>query len=155
MKEQEHQQMIGEYIGLMASLENALTSLLLEILCVQNCREQFDKWFMEAAIPFSYKVVLLKEIWKDDVILSTNFPNFWNDLYELQKFRNILSHSFGSLDNMMTARGIPVEHVTSRVLRDKLARLRKLEDDVKYMYCCVITGTPEPFSADDFADSPL
>lgn len=155
-KEQQYQQMVGEYIGLMASLENALTILLLEYLGVQNYQEEFSSWFLEAPIPFSYKVSLLKKMEQDNAILSTNFPDFWEDLDELHKFRNILAHSFGFLGNMMTSRGkkIPAEHVTYEVLNEKLTRLKKLEDTVKYMYDCEIIGSPEPFSSDDFADWP-
>lgn len=153
-KEQRYLQMKGEFIGLMASLENALSLLLVEYLGVNSYYEEFSKWFVEAPLPFSYKVALLKKMEQDNVLLKTNFPNFWKDLEELQKFRNVLAHSFGSIGSMVTVRGkkIPTKDVTFKALTDKLARLKKLEDDFKYMYYCKIMGSPEPFSTDDFSD---
>ena len=96
-KEQQFLQMKGEFIGLMASLENALSLLLVEYLRVSSYSEEFTQWFIEAPLPFSYKVALLKKMKQENVILKTNFPNFWKDLDELQKFRNVLAHSFGSM----------------------------------------------------------
>lgn len=156
-QEQQYQQIVGEYIGLMASLENALTILLIEYLNVQDFREEFSKWFIEAPIPFSYKITLLKRMMKDNIILSTNFPNFWKDLHELQEFRNVIAHSFGSFGDVITARDkkIPTQHVTSQAIYGKLTRLKKLEDAVKYMYYCKITGPMPPISADDYADWPI
>lgn len=155
-KEQQFLQMKGEFIGLMASLENALALLLVEYLRVSSYSEEFTQWFIEAPLPFSYKVALLKKMEQENVILKTNFPNFWKDLDELQKFRNVLAHSFGSMGNMVTSRGkkVPTKDVTFKALSNKLSRLKRLEDDVKYMYYCAITGSPEPFSVDDFADWP-
>ena len=61
-KEQQYLQIKGEFIGLMASVENALSLLLVEYLQVHNYYEEFSKWFIEAPLPFSYKVELLKKM---------------------------------------------------------------------------------------------
>jgi len=78
------QQMRGEYIGLMAQLEHELTTLLVEYLGVENKQEEFQKWFIEAPIPFNYKVSLLKMMEGENPIIETNLPNFWKAFHELQ-----------------------------------------------------------------------
>jgi len=153
-QEQQYHQMKGEFIGLMASVENALSLLLVGYLNVSSYYDEFSQWFIEAPIPFNWKVDLLKKMEGNNVLIETNFPNFWKDLDELQKFRNILAHSFGSVDNMLTSRGksIPTEDVTFEALSDKLARLKELEDSVQYMYVNEIQGTIPVASSDDFED---
>ena len=156
-EEQKYQQMRGEYIGLMAQLVHELTTLLVEYLGVENKQEEFQKWFIEAPIPFSYKVSLLKRMEGVNPIIETNFPNFWKNFHELQKFGNIVAHSFGTRLGMMTARGriIPEEEVTAKVLLGKLNKLRKLENQVLNMLVSEYEGVIPPISADDFADWPL
>ncbi len=141
----------------MASVENALSLLLVEYLRVNSYYEEFAEWFLEAPLPFSYKVILLKKMEGNNVLIKTNFPSFWKDLEELQRFRNVLAHSFDFLGDTITSKGrvVPTEDVTFEALMAKLDRLRKLEDTIRYMYDYAITGTPPPHSADDFADWPL
>ncbi len=141
----------------MASLENALSILLVEYLQVQNYSEEFNKWFQEAPIPFGYKIDLLKRMLKDYTILNTNFPNFWDELFDLQKFRNLLAHSFFGIHGHQTGRGkkIDTDDFSFDIINEKLSRLKVLEDTVRYMYDCEIIGTIPPFSSDDFADGPI
>ncbi len=155
-EERQYQQIKGEYIGRMASVEMALSLLLVEYLNVNSYYSEFSQWFIEAPLPFSYKVKLLKKMEKDNVLIKANFPNFWKDLDELQKFRNILAHSFGSIGNMMTARGklLPAKDISLKAIESKLVRLKKLEDTVNMMYVSELEGTIPPFSADDYADWP-
>ena len=156
-EEQKYQEMRGEYIGLMAQLEHELTMLLVEYLRVQNHREDFEKWFVQASIPFSYKVTLLKRMEVENTIIETNFPDFWKDLYDLQKFRNTISHSFVTHRGMMTSRGeeIPETEITLKVLSGRLEKLRKLENLVLNMLVDEYEGVIPPISADDFADGPI
>ncbi len=155
-RECQYIQMKGEYIGLMASLEYSLTSLIIEYLGVKNHREEFSKWFVEAPIPFNYKVNLLKRTECDNPLLETNLPNFWKDFSELQGFRNIVAHSFGSIGRMTTARGkiIPEEQVTFEALSGKLEKLRILENQVLNLLVTEYEGIISPISADDFVDGP-
>ncbi|MFC1995764.1 hypothetical protein ACFLVM_02700 [Chloroflexota bacterium] len=76
-QDQQYQQMRGEYIGLMASLEYTLSHFIVELLGIGSWsrREEFEKWFVEAPIPFSYKSSLLQRLLKNDVIIKTNWPN--------------------------------------------------------------------------------
>ncbi len=156
-EEQKYQQMRGEYIGLMAQLEHELTILLVEYLGVESNREEFQRWFVEAPIPFNYKVSLLKIMEGENPIIETNFPNFWKDFHELQKFRNIIAHSFGTHRGVMTVRGkiIPEEEVTTEVLLEKLNKLHDLENLILNMLVSEYEGVIPPISADDYADWPL
>ena len=156
-EEQKYQQMRGEYIGLMAQLEHELTTLLIEYLGVENHREEFEKWFIEAPIPFNYKVSLLQRMEGENTIIQTNFPNFWKDFRELQKFRNMIAHSFGTHRGAMTSRGkvIPETEVTLKVLSGRLDKLRELENLVLDMLVTEYEGVIPPISADDYADWPL
>ena len=77
MEDQLYQQMRGEYIGRMASLEYTLTHFIVELLGIGKRQEEFEKWFVEAPIPFSYKASLLQRLLKNDVIIKTNWPNIW------------------------------------------------------------------------------
>ena len=155
-QDQLYQQMRGEYIGRMASLEYTLTHFTVELLGIGKRQEEFEKWFVEAPIPFSYKASLLQRLLKNDVIIKTNWPNIWKDLKELQKFRNILAHSFIGFLGYQTNRGIRVaeERVKFETLSNNLARLKELEDTISYMYVCVIEGPMPPISSDDYADWP-
>ena len=54
-QKQHHQQMRGEYVGRMASLEYILTLFIVEILRIGHRQKEFEKWLVEAPIPFSYK----------------------------------------------------------------------------------------------------
>ena len=141
----------------MASLEHLLTSLIVEYLGVQNHREEFSKWFIEVPIPFNHKVTLLKRMEGDNPFFEINLPNFWKDFSELQKFRNIVAHSFGTFGGMMTTRGkmIPEKQVTFKALSGKLEKLRKLENQVLNMLVTEYEGVIPPISADDFADWPM
>ncbi len=153
-KAPKYQAMRGEYIGLMAQLEHELTTLLVEYLGVQNHKEEFEKWFIEAPLPFHYKVNLLKMMEEENTIIKTNFPNFWEDFHELQKFRNTLAHSFSTCLGMMTSRGkiIPEKEITLKVLSHKLDKLRRLENIVLNMLADKYEGELPATSTDDFAD---
>ena len=155
-EEQQYNQMRGEYIGRMASLEYSLTQFIVEILSVGSKQEEFEKWLVEAPVPFSYKTSLLKRLLKNDVIIKTNWPNIWKDLQDLQKFRNILAHTFVGFQGYQTSRGkrVPEERVTLEILRYNLMRLKELENTINYMYVCIIEGPMPPISADDYADWP-
>ena len=155
-KEQQYQQMRGEYIGRMASLEYTLTLFIVEILEIGRGQAEFENWLVEAPIPYSYKASLLQRLLKDDVMIKTNWPNIWKDLKELQKFRNILAHTFIGFLGYQTNRGkrVDKERVELETLRHNLARLKELEDTVSYMYTCTIEGSMPPISADDYADWP-
>ena len=156
-QEQEYQQMRGEYLSRMASLEYMLTQYLLELLEVQNYNDEFNKWFNEAPILLSNKVNLLKEIMKENTIIEINFPDIWKDFNELQKLRNTVAHSFSGHFGIQTARGrrIPEKKVSYKALSQNLERLRKLENTILNMYVDLIEGVIPPISADDFADWPL
>jgi len=149
-------QMRGEYLGTIASLELNLSLLIVECLNIGNHRDNFEKWFVETPIPYNYKAQLLKSMLKDDVIINTNYPNFWKDLEELQRYRNILAHSFISLSGYQTSRGkkIDTTKIKPEVLRDKLVRLKELENTVLNMYVSLIEGPMPPISSDDYADWP-
>lgn len=155
-QEQQYQQMRGEYIGRMASLEYTLTIFIVEILRIGSRQEVFEKWLVEAPIPYSYKALLLQRLLKNNVIIKTNWPNIWKDLQELQEFRNILAHTFIGFQGYQTSRGkrVAKERIKLETLRHNLARLKELEDTISYMYVCTIEGPMPPISADDYADWP-
>jgi hypothetical protein len=48
----------GEYLSLMASTEYSLTFLIAETLEVGFKYEEFERWLIEAPIPFNAKVAL-------------------------------------------------------------------------------------------------
>ena len=154
--EQIYQQMRGEYLSLMASLEYTMTFLLAEYLKVKNHRDEFHKWFLEAPIPFNYKVSLLKKMLKENPIME-QFGDIWTQLRESYEFRNILAHSFRQWNIILTARGkrIPARRVTFSTLQNKLEKLRSLENLIVNMLANEIEGTLSPISADDFADWPI
>jgi hypothetical protein len=154
----EYQQMKGEYLSRMASLEHLLTEFIIELLEIQKFQDDFRKWFVEASISFSYKVTLLEMMLKEDTIIETNFPSLWSDLKNTQKLRNTLAHSYtGFLGDTMTARGkkIPEKQVSSSSLQHKLEYLRNLETTILNFYADLIQGDIPPISADDFADGPM
>ena len=150
-----YEQMRGEYLSLMASLEHTMTVLLMEWLDVQNHREKFYNWFMAAPIPFNYKLMLLDEILKENTTVP--FRDICAQLRELHGFRNILAHSFRLGKSTLTARNkqIPAEHVTFDTLINKLDRVRLIENFVGHMLDIENEGLISPISADDFADWPL
>ena len=49
-REREYERMRGEYLSLMASLENNLTFLMAEYLSVGNYRGAFRQWFTRGAV---------------------------------------------------------------------------------------------------------
>ena len=156
-EEREYRQMQGEYLGRMASLEHMLTEYLLEYVHVENRREEFDKWFIEAPIPFNHKVALFKRLEGENPLMEVNFPEIWKDLYQLQRFRNTLAHSFVGFSGMMTARGkrVPAKQASIKSLSKNLEKLRRWENIILNMYADMIQGVIPPVSADDYADWPL
>ncbi|MFC1947242.1 hypothetical protein ACFLXY_04895 [Chloroflexota bacterium] len=156
-QEQEYQQMRGEYLSRMASLEFLLTQYLLELLEVQNYHDEFDKWFIETPIPLNNKVSLLKEMMKENTMIETNFPYLWKDFKDLQNLRTTLAHSFSGHFGIQTARGkkISEKKISHKALSQSIERLRKLENIILNLYVDLIEGFIPPISADDFADGPM
>ena len=148
--------MRGEYLSLMASLEYTMTFLLAEYLEVKNYRDEFHKWFVEAPIPFSYKLSLLKNMLKHNPMIE-QFGDIGAQLRKAYRFRNILAHSFGQLDSTLTARGerILSKRVTFEKLHEQLENLRHLENLIGGMLYSELQGPLPPISADDFADWPI
>ena len=155
-QEEIYQRMRGEYLSIMASLEYTMTFLLADYLEVNNYQNEFHKWFIEAPIPFKSKVTLFKKMLKGDPQIE-QFGDIWKQLRDLQEFRNVLAHSFRQLDSTLTARGrtITAKHVSFETLREKLGKLRFLENLIGGMLYSELQGPLPPISADDFADWPL
>ena len=155
-QEQEYERMRGEYLSLVASLEYNMTFLLAEYLNVQRYHEEFHYWFTQVPIPFGAKVSLFEILTRESTVLS-QFGDVGADLRDSYAFRNTLAHSFRWTDSTMTARGrqIPDEQVAFPVLKEKLERLRHLENLFLAMLADEIEGPHPPISADDFADWPL
>jgi hypothetical protein len=155
-KEREYQQMRGEYLSLMASVEFYLTFLMTEYLEVGNHREEFAGWLTRAPIPFGWKVSLFEKMIKDNTMLK-QFGDICGQLRELYDFRNTVAHSFRQMDRTLTARGkeIPAETVTFEALQQKLEQLRSMENLIGGMVYDQLQGPIPPISADDFADWPI
>ena len=157
-QEQQYQQMRGEYLSLMASLEYYLTLLIHDELGFTNYHEAFYKWFIEAPIPFTSKISLFEQMYKDNPILK-KYRGLGKRMRELQDFRNTLAHSFIRFNQTLTARGkeIPQQQVSLASLSSKLKRLRRVEYHINGLWFSM-TGPPDgglgPISADDFADWP-
>lgn len=151
----EYNRMRGEYLGLMASLEFNLTFLLVEWLDVENHREDFRKWFIEAPIPFRAKVVLYESVTKNNTMLD-QFGDIPAQMREFYSFRNTLAHSFRQSGNIATSKGMEVsgEQASLEVLQDKLERLAVLDNLILNLLGCAIEGPPVPVFTDDFADWP-
>ena len=154
-QEQEYERMRGEYLSLVASLEYNLTFLLAEYLNVQSHAEEFHFWFTQVPIPFGAKVNLFEALTRDSTV-SSQFGDVGSDLRDSYTFRNTLAHSFRWTNRTMTARGrqIPDEHVAFPVLKERLERLRQLENLFVNLLANEIEGPLPPISADDFADWP-
>ena len=155
-REQEYERMRGEYLSLVASIEYNLTFFLAEVMDVNEYRNEFFDWFTHAPIPFNWKVSLFDSINKDPVIL-TQFGDLVDQLRESYGFRNTLAHSFRTFDQTLTARGrkIPNEQVTFAALKDRLERVRRLDNLFLNLLVDHLEGPPVPISADDYADWPL
>ena len=151
----EYDRMRGEYLGLMASLEFNLTFLLMEWLEVNNHREEFRQWFIEAPIPFRAKLRLYEAVTKDSMMLD-QFGDLPAQMRESYDFRNTLAHSFRQFERVTTSRGVevPAERVSFEVLKDKLERLSGLENLVGSMLMSELEGLPERVFTDDYADWP-
>ena len=152
----EYERMRGEYLSLFASLEFNLTFLLSEFLDVQSHPDEFRKWFASAPLPFNSKVSLFEMLTRESIMLS-QFGDLGAELRDSNGFRNILAHSFRWSNSTMTARDkeVPEEQVAFPVVREKLERLRHLENLIVNMLANKIQGPIQPFSADDFADWPI
>ena len=155
-REQEYESMRGEYLSLVASIEYNLTFLLAEVLDVNEYRDEFFDWFTHAPIPFNWKVSLFDNINKDSVMLA-QFGDLAGELRDSYGFRNTLAHSFRTFGETRTSRGreIPSERVTFAVLKDRLERVRSLDNLFLNLLVNHIEGPPVPISADDYADWPL
>ncbi len=153
--EPEYEQMRGEYLSLMASLELNLTFLLAECLDVRNHKEEFQRWFARAPLSLGSKLRLFESMTKNSV-LPNQFVSAVVQIRDSNDFRNTLAHSFRQFGRTMTARGreIPAEYVTFQVLRGKLVNLRQLENLISNMLADAIQGPLPPISANDFADWP-
>lgn len=151
----EYERMRGEYLSLVASLEYQMTFLLSEYLAVGNHPGEFLDWFTHAPIPFWSKLNLFEVFIRDSSMLA-QFGDVSADLRDSYEFRNTLAHSFRWFRGSMTARGkeIPDERVASEVLRQRLGRVRQLEQLVGAMLADHLQGPLPPISADDFADWP-
>ena len=154
-EEAEYERMRGEYLSLVASIEYQMTFVLCEYLAVQNHPGEFFQWFTHAPIPFLSKLNLFEVFVKDSSMLE-QFGDVSVDLRDSYEFRNTLAHSFRRFHGSMTARGkeIPDERVAPAVLKQRLDRVRQLEQLVSAMLADQIEGFPPPISADDFADWP-
>jgi hypothetical protein len=150
-------QLRGEYLGRMASLEYSVSGFLTECLEIGNHREEFRNWFIEAPIPFRYKAQLLESILKDNYLITAYLPNLWKNLLELQNYRNILAHSFEGFGGFQTAKGktISDENFELGLLKENLEKLKTTENAVVNIYADLVQGYIPPFSSDDFADWPL
>jgi len=157
-QEQQYQQMRGEYLSLMASLEYYLTLLIHDELGFTNYHEAFYKWFIEAPIPFISKISLFEQMYKDNPKIK-KYGGLVKRIRELQNFRNILAHSFIRFDQALTARGkeIPQQQVSIKTLASKLKVLRRIEQYISELWFSMtgpMDGGLGPISADDFADWP-
>ena len=154
-EKKEYQQMSGEYLSRMASLEHLLTEFILELIEIRSFQDIFRKWFTEASISLGYKVELLNNMMKENTIVTTNFPHIWRDIKSAQEFRNTLAHSYiGFHGETITARGkkIPEKKVSFKSLAVNLEKLRSLGNTISAFYTDIIIGDLPPSSADDFAD---
>ena len=147
--------MRGEYLGLVASIELNLTLLIAEWLDVENHREEFHRWFVEAPIPFRSKVLLYETMTKDNSQLDQlgDLPQQMRKSYE---FRNTLAHSFRQFGGFTTSRGVevPAGSISLDVLETNLQQLARLDNLVNNLLGWAIEGPPQPVFADDYADWP-
>ena len=152
----EFNRMRGEYLGLMASVELNLTLLIAEWLDVESHREEFQRWFVEAPIPFRSKVLLYESMTVDNTMLEQlgDLPKHMRDSYD---FRNTLAHSFLQFGGVVTSRGaeVPAERVSMEVLEAKLQELARLDNLVINLLGWAIEGPPQPVFTEDYADWPL
>lgn len=153
---QEYEQMRGEYLSLVSSLDFNLTLLICEHLDVRHHKEEFQRWFTRLPIPSGQKLELFEILTRESTMLS-QFGDVWGDLKDSFQFRNILAHSFRVFDSTMTARGrtVPDEQVAFPILKSKLDKVRQLENLMGHMLNDILQGPPLPISADDFADWPI
>ena len=69
-EQQQYQQMRGEYLSLMASLEYNLTLLIHDELLFADHHAAFYSWIIDAPIPFTSKVSLFEQIYKNGSTLK-------------------------------------------------------------------------------------
>ncbi len=155
-QKREFDRMRGEYLGLMASIELNLTLLIAEWLEVESHREEFQRWFVEAPIPFRSKVRLYEAMTSDSSQLDQlgDLPQQMRESYD---FRNTLAHSFRQFGGFRTSRGVevPTESISLDVLETKLQQLARLDNLVINLLGWAIEGPPQPVFTDDYADWPL
>lgn len=151
----EYNRMRGEYLGLMASLELNLTWLLAEWLDVENHREDFRRWFIEAPIPLRAKLRLYEAVTEDSLMIK-QFGDIPGQIRKCYDFRNTLAHSFMQFGSVTTSRGVevPVERVSLEAMKDKLERLTELDNLVLNLLASQLEGPPERVFTDDYADWP-
>ena len=154
-----YEQMRGEYLSLVASVEHTMTCLLVEWLDVKDHRDEFSRWFIAAPIPFNYKLTLFDRIFRKRFEGNTtvSLAESLAQLRTLVDFRNLLAHSFRQWNGTLTAKGkqIPANRVAFDTLQDNLERMRAFEAHVYALFELEIQGVIPPISADDFADWPL
>ncbi len=127
---QQYPEIIGEYINLAASIENALFMLLLECADDQNFDEESNKYSIKISGP--YETNPLKRMQKANTILSTDYPHFWDDLLELQQFKDLLSQYRSGANGYRSEKGIELpKEITLATIQEKLGRLRDIESIVK------------------------
>ena len=156
--EAQFQQMRGEYLSLMASLEFNLTLLICDEIGFTDHYEAFNEWFVEAPIPFTSKISLFERMHNGEPILK-RFGGMGDQIRELQNFRNTLAHSFIRFDQTYTSKGkeVPFELVSFETLSDKLKTLQRIETYVYTRWFSKVgpmDGGLGPISADDFAGGP-
>lgn len=155
-QKQEFDRMRGEYLGLMASIELNLTLLIAEWLDVESHREEFQRWFVGAPIPFRSKVRLYEAMTSDDSLLDQlgDLPQQMRESYD---FRNTLAHSFRQFGGFQTSRGVevPADTISLDVLETKLQQLARLDNLVINLLGWAIEGPPQPVFTEDYADWPL
>ena len=152
----EYNRMRGEYLGLMASLEFNLTFLLVEWLDIGSHREEFHNWFIEAPIPFRYKVRLFESFTQDSWLIE-DLGDLAGRMRESYDFRNTLAHSFRQGRGITTSRGaeVPAEQASLETLQDKLETLANLDNFILNLLANEIEGPPERVFTDDYADWPF
>ena len=154
-QKREFDRMRGEYLGLMASIELNLTLLTAEWLDVESHREEFQRWFVEAPIPFRSKVRLYEAMTSSSSQLDQlgDLPQQMRESYD---FRNTLAHSFRQFGGLTTSRGVevPAATISLDVLETKLQQLARLDNLVINLLGWAIEGPPQPVFTDDYADWP-
>ncbi|MBT3362368.1 MAG: hypothetical protein HN929_04930 [Chloroflexi bacterium] len=141
----------GEYLSKMASIEHRMTSLIVDLLGVQNFTTEFHWWFLEARIPFEQKVSLLKELIKGETYLN-QFGDISKKIIDAQKFRNKLAHSFHLMDEIMTSRGeiLQSDQISLKVLSNKLGQIHALNILLGDTYMVSIYGGSPPISVEEY-----